>query len=231
MDERLRVEIWNFLFGGLEAIKFASILDDLTNTPITPGLPVIIPDYEAYKKLEWNEVYDLVESCILSKKSTVINKHDQNIFQRYVDRFNSLLSEEGSAYRLLGDTIIPIIDKQEIVEVEKASEHSEHIRKALELLANREYPDPENVIKESISAVEYAVRDATGLDIARGLEKIAIHSQLAQAWKNMYNWASDEPGVRHAKPEPSEVGMAEARYVLVAASAFVNYLKSKEHSG
>ena len=115
--------------------------------------------------------------------------------------------------------------------MEKASEHSEHIRKALGLLANREYPDPENVIKESTSAVEYAVRKATGLDVVRGLEKLAIHSQLAQAWKNMYQWASDEPGIRYAKPQRSKVGIAEARYVLVAASAFVNYLKFKEHSG
>lgn len=231
MDERLRVEIWNLLFGGLESMKFVSILDDLTNTPITPGFPSITPDYAAYKKLEWNEVYDLVESCMLSKKSAATNKYERNSFQRYVGRFNSMLAEEGSAYRLLNGTIVPIIGEQEIAEVEKASESSEHTRKAIGLLANREHPDPENVIKESVSAVEYAVREATGLDIERGLEKLAIHSQLAQAWKNMYNWASDEPGVRHAKPEPSEVGMAEARYVLVAASAFVNYLKFKGYSG
>ncbi len=43
----------------------------------------------------------------------------------------------------------------------------------------------------------------------------------------MYHWASQESGVRHAAPEQSQVGMAEARYVLVAASAFVNYLNSK----
>ena len=44
----------------------------------------------------------------------------------------------------------------------------------------------------------------------------------------MYNWTSDEGGVRHGKEEISQVGLPEARYMVVACSAFVNYLVSKD---
>ena len=44
----------------------------------------------------------------------------------------------------------------------------------------------------------------------------------------MYNWTSDEGGVRHGKEEISQVGLPEARYMVVASSAFVNYLIAKD---
>ena len=138
-----------------------------------------------------------------------------------------MLTSEGAAYRIIDTNIVPVSNEEEMTEIEKATAKNDHIQKAVGLLANRQNPDPENVIKESISAVEYEVRETTGEDIVKGLEKLAIHPQLAEAWKNMYRWTSDEPGVRHAKPGRSDVGIAEARYVLVAASGFVNYLKFK----
>ena len=234
MDEELRVAIWNFFKQeGTIQSHDSAIAHDFLRIPIGDDLSMILNKDDVIRKrffkLKWNEVYDYVEFCMSIGKSKLAGRYERNQFQKYVNKFNAMLNREGSAYRLLEDTIVPIIDEREILEVEQASESSEHIRKAVELLANREKPDSENVIKESISAVEYAVRKATDLDIVKGLEKLAIHSQLAQAWKNMYHWSSDEPGVRHAKPEPSEVGMAEARYVLIAASAFVNYLKFKGH--
>ena len=234
MDDGLRIAIWNFLQNS----KFIHEL--------TPGIlhgPMRIAamsypidrEYENirihnwYSALPWNEIYDLVEFCIRKMvELSQIDIYDYDMIEHMIGEFNKVLRKEGSAYRVVNESIVPVSNSEEFAEVEQAANANDYIQKAVELLANRENPDIENVIKESISAVEYEVREATGEDISRGLEKLALHSQLAQAWKNMYQWASDEPGVRHAKPERSDVGIAEARYVLVAASAFVNYLKLKK---
>ena len=103
-------------------------------------------------------------------------------------------------------------------------------KQAVDHLSDRGNPDARNVIKESISAVESAVKVASEdpkADIEKGSKELGLHSQLEQAWKNMYNWTSDEGGVRHGKEEISQVGLPEARYMVVASSAFVNYLIAK----
>ena len=43
----------------------------------------------------------------------------------------------------------------------------------------------------------------------------------------MYHWTSQEAGVRHGTGKPATIGIEEARYMVVASSAFVNYLVSK----
>ena len=150
---------------------------------------------------------------------------------------NEILSKEGSAYRFVGDVIAPISNEMELAVVESTTKLShpflgaaQHIAQVVTLLSDRNNPDFRNSIKESISAVESAVRVATGrpkIDIEKGLKKLRVHNQLEQAWKNMYNWTSDEDGVRHGIKEAPKVGMAEARYMVVACSAFVNYLAVK----
>ena len=135
----------------------------------------------------------------------------------------------------------PITSEEELEAIESAAQlpdpfhgASEHIAQAVTLLSNRSTPDFRNAIKESISAVESAVRVAVGdegVDIDKGLEKLALHNQLGQAWKNMFNWTSDEDGVRHGTRGTPQVGLSEARYMVVTCSAFVNYLAVKSTEG
>ena len=228
MDEGLRVAIWNFLYNNYMHGDYSDTTENILLNVIGQPLDLvehtridIVKLRQWYAKIPWNEVYDLLEFCIKypSQRAPQLASKEEGV--------NDILSREGSAYRVVDGLITPISDLQEAIEVEEGANSSKHIRKAIELMANRNNPDYENVIKESISAVEYEVREAKGEEIVRGLEKLALHPQLAQAWKNMYHWASQEPGVRHANTEESKVGMAEARYVLIAASAFVNYLKLK----
>ena len=47
----------------------------------------------------------------------------------------------------------------------------------------------------------------------------------------MFNWTSDEDGVRHGTKGTPQVGLSEARYMVVACSAFVNYLAVKGTEG
>ena len=108
----------------------------------------------------------------------------------------------------------------------------EHISKANSLLADRENPDYENSIKESISAVEAICEIITGESGTLGklLTKVEqkgvyIHSALQLAYKNLYGYTSDASGIRHAKDlGGKDSTFEEAKYMLVACSAFVNYL-------
>ena len=54
---------------------------------------------------------------------------------------------------------------------------------------------------------------------------VYIHSALQLAYKNLYGYTSDASGIRHAKDlGGKDSTFEEAKYMLVACSAFVNYL-------
>lgn len=254
IDGRLRNAIWNFLldrfFLALDDTYVEVLLnrvwtevaggrsDQLPRDKLglrsyaTVGTPLPAVEFIRtwYLKARWYEVYDVLEH--------VLRFSDE---ERHYHAANVMLCKEGSAYRFVGDVLVSITNQEEIAVVESVvqlsnqfSGASQHIAQAVTLLSDRNSPDYRNAIKESISAVESAVRVATGkpnIDIEKGLMKLGLHNQLEQAWKNMYNWTSDEDGVRHGIKGAQRVGMAEARYMVVASSAFVNYLVSKSTEG
>lgn len=111
----------------------------------------------------------------------------------------------------------------------------EHLSKANKFLADRENPDYENSIKESISAVEAICEIITGIkgkeatlgNMLKKLETngVKIHQGLKTAFNILYGYTSDANGIRHA----GDIGgksstFEEAKFMLVACSAFVNYL-------
>lgn len=160
----------------------------------------------------------------------------------YVDKslyeeVNEVFEKEYIGYRFIDEKITPISDKYEMVAVNEALQNvyqpvREHISKANSLLADRENPDYENSIKESISAVEAICEIIVGESGTLGklltkLEQkgVYIHSALQLAYKNLYGYTSDASGIRHAKDlGGKDSTFEEAKYMLVACSAFVNYL-------
>ena len=248
MDSRLRNAIWNFLLEAflsstptvqaqIEIIWTDVIGGRLDDFPAQDDIELHLVDEGSvsflardalrawYLEATWNEVYDLLEFLLRGSQD-----------ERDVGNANSVLSGEGSAYRFVAGAIAPLTNDGELAEIEAAAElpnpflgASEHIRRALVLLSNKEHPDPSNAIKESISAVESAAEVATEgkVGMRKALQRMEVHPQLAQAWSNMYNWTSDEDGIRHGMKELPTVGIAEARYMVVACSAFVNYLVAK----
>ena len=58
-------------------------------------------------------------------------------------------------------------------------------------------------------------------------KKTELHGTLKSAFKQLYGYTSDEDGIRHAILEDKKVGFDEAKYMIVACSAFVNFLISK----
>jgi hypothetical protein len=147
-----------------------------------------------------------------------------------------------SAYLFVGRQLAPITSKEEISEMEEALETpfktvNTHISNAIKLFSDGENPDYRNSIKESISAVEAICRLIVGkenatlgqaLDIIKREGNIELHGALREAFDHLYGYASTADGIRHAfSEEKISVDFDEAKFMLVACSAFVNYLKSK----
>lgn len=165
-------------------------------------------------------------------------------YHGYVDKSlyeeaNEVFEKEYIGYRFIDEKITPISDKYEVAAVNEALQNiyqpvREHISKANSLLADRENPDYENSIKESISAVEaiceivtsFHGQEATLGNMLKNLESkgIHIHPALKSAFSSLYGYTSNASGIRHAKKMGGEDStFAEAKYMLVACSAFVNY--------
>jgi len=138
--------LWNFMHRPLDEM------------PLTPY------DTQRHLKLylireaHWWQFYDFVQFIpyVLSSEN----------FARRQTRaeLNDLLANEGSAYRFVEDSLAPVVAPVEAEEVEKAL-HSPvaavgvQIADALAKLSARPHPDVRNSIKESISAVESALKE------------------------------------------------------------------------
>jgi hypothetical protein len=99
---------------------------------------------------------------------------------------------------------------------------------------NRQQPDYKNAVKESISAVESIASLIAGRKTAelspaldRIKNKLGMHGAFERALKALYNYTSDEDGIRHAALEETNLDQEDAIFMLVSCSAFVNYLKAK----
>ena len=54
---------------------------------------------------------------------------------------------------------------------------------------------------------------------------VAVHPALEKAFSNLYGYTSDAGGIRHALTDESFLPTyADAKFMLVACSAFVNFL-------
>ncbi len=138
--------------------------------------------------------------------------------------------------------ISPITDEEELSEIEKALKNpidsvKEHIKQSLSLFSDRENPDYRNSIKEAISAVESLCRiisdnpNATLGDALKHIEKsdnVELHPALKDAFSKLYGWTSDKKsGIRHGFMDITNLSDEDARFMLIACSAFINYLFEK----
>ena len=184
-----------------------------------------------YFQCEWYEVYDFIEFVANNFPKSENNKSFMNCC-------NQVLKSEVSSYRFIGGKITKITSEEEIAEIEKTlnipsnlKPVRNHIAVALKLLSDRKSPDYRNSIKESISAVEGICKLIEGnpkSTLGRALNKIeskiSIHSDLKDAFKNLYGYTCDSDGIRHALMNESNLDFEDAKFMLVSCSAFINYL-------
>jgi hypothetical protein len=180
----------------------------------------------------WFVAYDFVEFI------ANLRLGDYFDFDQFVDFCDGVLEREVAAYRFVDFKIAQITSEEEIGEIEQALLDAnkpvvKHLRTALELLSDRKSPDYRNSIKESISAVEAACNLITGSKATLGQalktleEKTDIHPAFKKALSSLYGYTSDADGIRHALLEEENLDFADAKFMLVSCSAFVNYLRSK----
>jgi len=191
-------------------------------------------------EVEWFEAFDFID--FLNK-----NYPGEDILIELNIALNEVLEEENSAYRIIDGIVTPLIDKEQIKEIEKAMNPPdkfapvrEHMRKALKCFSDKKESDYEGTIREAIHAVESLAKIITGKEkslsaLIQSLTK--THYNLREGFKELYNFASIVG--RHGKSEIERkksgkkiaTGGPEARYMLVTCSAFVNYVIAKYGDG
>ncbi len=256
MNDNLRNSLWNVLYEHIWKLRgfmyqdypinkkpgyiiafshsiwfdyFKLPLDDRPSNPIQ-----ILGGIRAhFLSVSWNEVYNFLEFILTICKDTV-----RPVIQSHI---NDILERELSGFRLIEDKFARITNKNEIEEISEALDSryagcQTHLRKALEHMSSRENPDYRNSIKESISAVESIAKEITGdkdASLKKALTQIEksgkIHGALKEGFVSLYGYTCDADGIRHAviEDEGANLTFTDAKYFLVACSAFVNYLIAK----
>jgi hypothetical protein len=245
IDKELRISLWNAFYVTYISGKNDPDWEHLLSLIWIGFLKQPIDEFEyihpkrhglnylknIFLNSKWNKIYDFIEF--------IAKKFPDDDFNSLC---NSILERENAAYRLIGKNIVEITSDEEIKEIEETLKAcsllsvKRHITKALTLLSNREHPDYYNSIKESISAVEALLREITGqnsfndalLEIKKQ-QKIVIHPALEEAFKKLYGYTSNAGGIRHSflSSKKSDVFFEEAKFMLVACCAFINYINCK----
>lgn len=204
---------------------------------------------QTIQKDDYDDVLTLIEGIIQYWDEYLIETRGYLYYDKYNSKYveislfqivNEYFEREYVGYRFIDGKIISISDPSEVAAIVEALECKyevvrNHISKANGLLADREHPDYENSIKESISAVEAICEILTGIKgkeatLGKMLKKleengVMIHSGLKSAFNTLYGYTSDANGIRHA----GDIGgksstFEEAKFMLVSCCAFINYL-------
>lgn len=251
MDDDLRNGLWNAFYRVfirphevddcmylLENFLMA-LWDELLKLPLDrmPSLQLVCAETRNYffGSWKWYQVYDFLEYVAQTGCSP-----DSGAFREFTMLCNEVLRREVAGYRFIGDKIAPIIDETALNEIADATNHAKiagikgaghHLEAAVAMLADRQNPDYRNSIKESISAVESICcvisgcpKAPLGQSIKEVQRRVNLHSALEKGFLCIYGYTSDEGGIRHAILDETNVDFEDAKYMLVACSAFVNYL-------
>ncbi|TGV05789.1 hypothetical protein E4695_15275 [Alcaligenaceae bacterium 429] len=178
---------------------------------------------------QWFDSLDLVEF--------IAQNIPENWKANTINLCNSVFEGENAAYRFINSELTEITDAAEIESIAEALDSPKttintHFANALSLLSDRKSPDYRNSIKESISAVESLCKVISGKQngtLGECLKVIQnshpMHKAFQAALNSLYGYTSDEGGIRHALTEDSSPPTyADAKFMLVSCTAFVNYL-------
>lgn len=239
----LRNSIWNFIIRvlpedeGLDRYQAVELIAEHVLRVPTQRVDVHADRWllAQVEKMSWAEVYDLLEWVLQNAEA-----FGQMTQRAAAEEANAILAREHSGYRVIAGEIAPITSPTEIAEIEDAMSASaesglsgarQQLEQAVRLFGRRPAPDYRNAIKEAISAVESVVKVINGTrggGLHAALEtvsaKIEMHPALKAGLEKLYGYTSDRDGIRHAILEEANVDEADARFMIVTCSAFVNFL-------
>jgi len=254
MDDALRSSLWNTLSMVLDGLPYPTsdpawslaarcVAAYVLKIPADDFDIVQMPRLWLRRRFlsePWFTVYDMVEHLV---ERSLAGDFGPNAIG-LLACMDETLKAELAGYRYIRDVLSPISDDIEKEAIEAALTESpesarfsgarEHLATALHLLGKKPEPDYRNSMKESISAVESAVRALPGMNetnfrkaLAKLAKQVGIHRVLEDAFCKLFEYTSDEDGVRHGIVDDPSVGFDEAKFLLVACSAFVNFLVAK----
>ncbi len=231
-EESQRAKIFKYIWENFYELKADEIPSYTDGSVYTPGMIEYLKKW--FLKAEWYEKYDLIE--FLSDVSDTLKLN-------FTTKVNYTLKRELAGFTIIQNKIVQITSEQEVSTIEDALKNTSkyksvetHLNQALELLSNRGHPDYRNSVKESISAVEAYCSILTNdskATLGKALTQIEkthkIHNSLKSSFSALYGYTSDSGGIRHSLLEDDiKVTLEDAKFMLVACSAFINYLKAKE---
>jgi hypothetical protein len=250
IDQRLRAALWNLVYSFLSSYKRYSDWGEPVASIMRREFISkhgFIDEYrvdsnEQFRKLknlfsqsDYVEIFDFVTFLV----------RDPDCPKALVADIASTLDQPYSPYRLLiqTKTIFPAIGEQQTKSLQRDlktalsssfSGSKTHIQSALDALGEG---DHRTTVRESIHAVESAVRDFTGDPnalLSKAIKSLVgragLHWALADAFDKLYAYSNDEKGIRHALVfgENEKVGLDEAVFFLSACTAFVGFLHRKK---
>jgi AbiJ-like protein len=246
VNERLRNAIWNVIDALIpdedEEVAVHAVVVEVFAVPvqtINSNVPKVWL-LKQYQTLEWPRIYDLLEYVV---GAASIWSRNRVRIDRAIALANAALQREHSGFRFIAGELTRNIHPVEAAAVEEARDRAatsgfdgvrQNIDQALALFGKRPEPDFRNAIKEAMSAVEGAVKLIQGQKtggLAAALdalsERVEIHGALKAGLKQLYGFTSDADGIRHPILDAPKVDEGDARFMIVACSAAVNWLISK----
>jgi hypothetical protein len=116
----------------------------------------------------------------------------------------------------------------------KLSNIAKHFESSAKNLYNRNSPDYRNSIKESISAIECICNIISSENtLGKALEsieksgKVTFHTNLKEAFKQLYWYTSEFGGIRHFLKDNATPDFDDAKFMLISCTAFCTFLISK----
>ena len=196
------------------------------------------------EKFQWYEKLNMVEMSVKwFYKKSVGNQALLSTTRSFTEMINHEFERLNYAYRFVDKEIVEISSEEEIVAIEQAVNGSAnnvklHLQTALSHLAKKPMADYRNSIKESISAVEAVCRELTEKStLGEALSElenvgVVIPKVMKLGFDKLYGYTNNkETGIRHSLMDNEGTyipSSAEASFMLVSCSAFVNYLYAKE---
>lgn len=206
---------------------------------------------ELLKSASWFNFYDFVEYV----GKALIKQQHQNYqhlswieefgFEGYQRRVNDLFTEDRIGWRLnessdlireIPDALLQRLEQTSVRLTGDFAPARRNYLKAKRYVSERPL-DPENAIKEIVSAVESVGRvfypnTKTLGDVADDMRKKTglMPPMLISLIDKFYGYASSEPAVRHGSPVPSRVLLADAEFCLHVGVALIRYMLEKHDS-
>ncbi len=227
---RLKIAFWTEFLNK----KYRTLLDnDFQEDELT--------HYISDNRIAWYKKLDCIEFLIDYMTENFVDDFRKQVIERFIVKLNYHFERLRYGYRIIDGCCTDITSDEEISSILEAVSADDapatHLNKALSHYSHRPDPDYANSIKESITAIEAYCREKTGEStFGLALNKLqskglAINPQMKSAFEKLYNYTNDKTtGIRHAMLDASETykpSADEAYFMLIASSAFVNYLKKK----